>query len=221
VEEHFYILIGLLLFFTSRTKALKQFSYIPVLFLSVAILLLTFRILTWINIPFSYKTHLFPSHLRIDSLLFGVFLSYHYYFNRERFLSMINGHRLKIIIACTLLIAPAVFIDLEGGAFLPTLGFTFLYLGFGGILSLILASKSDQSIPLLSALGVYSYSIYLWHLPIHSLGLRFLRDHLNIHLSYTQENIVYLTSSLIVGVAMAKIIEIPFLKIRDRIYQEV
>lgn len=220
VEEHFYLLIGLLLYFTSRKKGSNPFSFIPTFFVLLATLLIVFRVLTWINIPFSYKTHLFPTHLRIDSLFFGVFISYLYNFSRERFLAWVNSNRLKIVMACTLFIIPAVFVDLEQGPWMPTFGFTFLYLGFGGILSLILSSKSDSSVPIFSALGKYSYSIYLWHLPIHSLGLRFLHDKLNIHTSFFQDLTIYLCSSLILGVIMSKLVETPFLKLRDRLYPE-
>jgi peptidoglycan/LPS O-acetylase OafA/YrhL len=79
VEEHFYILLPLVLFFMlKRGRGVSNpFRAIPYVFLGVAVTCLTWRTVNAILYPnFTYHFHYEPTHLRMDSLSFGVFLSY-------------------------------------------------------------------------------------------------------------------------------------------------
>ena len=71
VEEHFYLLLPLLLL-AVRGKSDVPFARLPWLFVAVAVLALAARIVTTQTLGFRLKTHLFPTHLRLDALLFGV-----------------------------------------------------------------------------------------------------------------------------------------------------
>ena len=59
----------------------------------------------------------------------------------------------------------------EIGPTLPlyTWGFTALYLGAGALL--IACLRSEWSIRPLAMIGFYSYSIYLWHVPVQRILL--------------------------------------------------
>ncbi|MGI8788913.1 MAG: acyltransferase family protein, partial [Pyrinomonadaceae bacterium] len=76
VEEHFYIFLTFLffviLFFGKRTKR-NSFAFIPTLFFSIAAVCLLFRFITAVYVPFQYDVNIEQTHLRIDSLFFGVF----------------------------------------------------------------------------------------------------------------------------------------------------
>jgi peptidoglycan/LPS O-acetylase OafA/YrhL len=59
--------------------------------------------------------------------------------------------------------------------------------------------------------GRYSYSIYLWHAIIATFSKNTLGE---TRLSFG----AYLVASLVVGVVMAKLIELPLLRIRERLF---
>ncbi len=68
----------------------------------------------------------------------------------------------------------------------------------------------------LAWIGVYSYSIYLWHLAVK----RWVAPAIERTLGWPEVGIVamlvYMAASLAAGVAMARLIEIPTLALRDR-----
>jgi len=78
VEEHFYIILPLLLLFMVKRKGGENpFSRIPLLALAISALVLTLRCLTtYLQPTYGLYTHRFPTHLCIDALFFGVLISY-------------------------------------------------------------------------------------------------------------------------------------------------
>ena len=87
----------------------------------------------------------------------------------------------------------------------------------GGIARLVGAVGSGAA-----AVGMYSYSIYLWHGPTNALFPGFLRRLL--HVSSFSGNVrfaVYALGSLIVGITMSKMIEYPILRLRDKVFPAV
>jgi peptidoglycan/LPS O-acetylase OafA/YrhL len=80
VEEHFYVLLPVLLVFLSKRRTLNPFTTIPWLFVVVAGACLALRAFTLRSDQSAYMTH-----LRMDSLFAGVTLGYVYHFHREWF----------------------------------------------------------------------------------------------------------------------------------------
>lgn len=220
VEEHFYLLLALLILILARGRTSNPFQILPFVFLVIAALALGLRIANAIAQPeFDDKTHMFPTHLRIDSLLFGVVLSYYYHFDPQK-VTFIGRSRLLLLLASLLLILPAFVIPREH-FLLPTFGLAGLYLGFGGLLLLAL-SVSPSSNPLLravgsglAAVGRHSYSIYLWHLAVLVIGVPLLAKVIGKPLGGWGEALFYFAGSIAGGILMAKGVEFPALKIRD------
>src|SRR5690349_16724000 len=78
VEEHFYLLLPLLLaaLLQLRKRGDNPFWLLLPGFGVVAVAMLGLRIYTAATVPFDYSTHMFPTHLRLDSLLMGTTLAY-------------------------------------------------------------------------------------------------------------------------------------------------
>jgi peptidoglycan/LPS O-acetylase OafA/YrhL len=223
VEEHFYILFPLALYFMLRRKrpeGADPFRFLPWLFCIIAVMLLVARLLTArYVIPFTWQTHLFPTHLRIDSLLFGTLLSYWSHFHSEQFWGFVRPRRHLFLLVGACLISPS-FVISQYDPWMYTYGFTVLYLGFGalmlGLLSLRMESwpKIAQAAPrALAFIGGYSYSIYLWHVPwlilLSSLHL--------IRIAYMGVT-AFIVGSIAFGVLASQVIEIPAIRLRDRLF---
>jgi peptidoglycan/LPS O-acetylase OafA/YrhL len=218
VEEHFYILLPLVLYslLRKRSDAANPFSSLPVMFLCVAAMCLFFRLLTRSLVPFTWQTHLMPTHLRIDSLFFGAILSYYFYFRPEWF-ETIRIFRWRVGLLGLALISPCFVIE-QYDPWMYTYGYIFLYAGFGAIvISSLYWDVGDLWTPVrlplkaLAYLGTFSYSVYLWHVPVLELLKR-----LRVLNQPVWGLWFYYGLALVVGILFARLIEIPTLRLRDR-----
>jgi peptidoglycan/LPS O-acetylase OafA/YrhL len=129
--------------------------------------------LTHFLVPeFSYFTHFFPTHLRMDSLLFGVLLGYWSQFHTDWFWGFMRKHRIKLTMLSFALVSPCVIFGQPGDVvappnpFLYTFGFTSIFLGFGLLMCLFLLvpvperGLSGHLARSLAGIGRYSYSTY-------------------------------------------------------------
>jgi len=69
-----------------------------------------------------------------------------------------------------------------------------------------------------ASVGMYSYSIYLWHGPTNAWLPGLVRRALHVSLGTNERFAVYVAGSLVIGIAMSKLIEYPILRLRDRIF---
>jgi peptidoglycan/LPS O-acetylase OafA/YrhL len=221
VEEHFYLLLPLLL--TSllwlRRGSTDPFKPLVLVAVFTGTALLVLRASnSWDPKSFSYQTHFFPTHLRIDSLLFGVCVSYAYHVHHAWFRRVFGPHRWLLIAGGIASLAPAFVFQLEKTPFIWTAGLTLFYLGSGALLTGVVLSEVPRTrIAVgLGAIGSYSYSIYLWHMPILILGVPTLEYRLSHNFSFFPRILIYLAGSVVVGVILAWLIEAPALRIRDR-----
>jgi len=229
VEEHFYIGLAIFIAFLTKRKISpgeNPFRLVPTAVITLLVACLVLRIFHYIDLPEQRRVLQKWTHFRIDSLGFGVCLSYFYHFHRERFTGFFNRWKLLLLTIAILLLAPFCFLQLSGNsnslAFLLTAGFTALTLAFGIILGVTVSScknsTSPQSIPgrLFQTIGIYSYSIYLWHIPVKTLLPQF---HTQLSGSEPGPNLTifyYLVGSLVLGILFSVIIEYPILKWRNR-----
>jgi peptidoglycan/LPS O-acetylase OafA/YrhL len=206
VEEHFYLMLpvflaGLVFAFPTSTD---PFRAVPLTSLALSVLCLAMRMKTAVS-GVGWEQLSYPTHLRIDSLFLGVALGYYAHFRS------LKVHRPWLcLLVGTLLLLPGF--ALGTTLFTATVGLLMMPLGYGCILVWALHHEPSRSLRPLVWLGRYSYSIYLWHVIVAMLCNEILPQTSLARFS------LQLATSIVVGVVMAKLIEIPSLKIRDRLF---
>jgi peptidoglycan/LPS O-acetylase OafA/YrhL len=214
VEEHFYLVLPACLLFLLwlRRKSTEPLRHLPVLLLLLAGVILAGRSYTAYR-GFWVYSH---THARADSLAAGVALSWFWHFRHDGLLRFVSRFRWPIALGVPVLVSPVLFFQWDG-MIISSIGFTMIYLGFALLIALILILPTPRGLARsvltpVAGLGVYSYSLYLWHpivlKAVDGLGLPeggwcFL---------------VSLVANVIVGIGMALMVEVPFLRLRDRIF---
>lgn len=186
VEEHFYIGLALCVAFS------KKFKLVPSLFLFVAAACLAQRF--WF--ARTHGVNLFLTNFRIDSLLFGVLISYYWHFKGLR----LTRYRWPLLIGGTLALVPFFLFDSADDPQVFVYGLTVIYLAAGAILVAML--NFHPPLRWVAKVGVYSYSIYLWHMFVHR---------------YVENAYLFFAVSILFGVLMSVLIEYPALALRDRL----
>jgi peptidoglycan/LPS O-acetylase OafA/YrhL len=99
-----------------------------------------------------------------------------------------------------------------------TYGFTIFYVGSACLLCCVLGRPPRAGFAMreLAKIGFYSYSIYLWHMPVKVWLTPILVRILGLSRDYLVESSLYLVLSLLVGILMARLVELPVLALRDR-----
>ena len=237
VEEHFYIALALLLVVFARLSPVRAnpFRAIPWIFVFVAFTCMLLRILTIrLTSPSIFRTPwvMNTTHCRVDGLFFGVFIGYLYHFRPEAIAGLLGTvrNRIAIGILTAALLSTCCFFSRDD-KFLLTYGLTFLYLGFGGLLVLtlevrnilsgggaIVASRIGR---VCAVIGMYSYSIYLWHAVLIAATQVFLRKNSHMNVPGVALFPFYLLGSIALGIFFARLIEFPVLRFRDRLFPKL
>jgi peptidoglycan/LPS O-acetylase OafA/YrhL len=116
---------------------------------------------------------------------------------------------------------PAFFLDWKD-PIVYTVGFTCLYIAFGAMLVLTLyQEKRKRPEPgrgtlAFAAMGRYSYTIYLWHVPLAQL-FAVLAPRFGMVNQYLL-HAIYFAATMALGVALSKLVELPALRLRERLF---
>lgn len=165
---------------------------------------------------------LMQTHLRADALCFGVLLGYFHHHHRRRFVEAARFWPLYIVAAIAALALVHYYPRTNtwlGG----TLGFTALYLGFGGLVVLAaaypLAGRTSRLLGWLTTIGAYSYTIYVVQAITRGApGLKIAQrtaDSLT-GLELPVEGLLFVATTIVGGVALSHLVERPCLKLRER-----
>jgi peptidoglycan/LPS O-acetylase OafA/YrhL len=201
VEEHFYLILPLVLLASPKEK-------LPRLILMICSGVLAIRCLTALKL--STISLPFKTHLRVDGLFFGVLLSYWYHY-KPQFKTICIKYKRYLIAASVLLLSPAIFLD-QYSIWMYTFGLTSIYLGSGALISVFVCNGVPVNIftRAIGGMGVFSYSIYLWHPVVLAWILPSI-----IPLKSWLGVLLYFIISIALGILLAKLIEFPCLKLRD------
>jgi peptidoglycan/LPS O-acetylase OafA/YrhL len=229
VEEHFYLVFALVIALLIRGgETVKRLKFIPWVTLALIIACLGLRLLNW-NKPFDNYTHMWRTHLCVDALFLGVYVGYTYHFHPDRF-ERWTAHRGWLFAFALAAHLPMIFL-MKTNPFVFTFGLTLLALGDSALVIAVAPPPRSQeaaapvwNLPLtrlVAWIGVYSYSIYLWQEDLVTQPLITSLQVLWQHGPHASQAILFLTlhltGSVLAGVIMAKLIEFPALRLRERI----
>jgi peptidoglycan/LPS O-acetylase OafA/YrhL len=220
VEEHFYVLLGVALVVFARRGGPDPFSALPRWFGVVAVTAFSLRTATVYFSPADLNAQTFPTHARLDSLAFGVLLSYYQHFRPSAF-ARLRARRAPLLVLALVCLAPAAVLD--RGPFMSSAGLTLLYVGYGALLVAALPRAEANGRPgwwarVFLPIGTNSYSIYLWHVPVVMVGVPWATRALPLPSGLATEALLYLAMSVGFGSLAAKVIEWPALRLRDRLF---
>jgi peptidoglycan/LPS O-acetylase OafA/YrhL len=232
VEEHFYILLPLVLLALER---IRRVSF-PMVTAAMMIGCLSLRLLHY-NRPMDWTWDYKVTHVRLDSLFVGVFLAYLSYEHTSVF-RWCSRHRMLLGAVGLAFILPMSMIRLGDGPFVRTIGYTFLAVGYSCLLIVFVTTEPGEG-PLGRAMdssagravawvGFWSYSIYLWHIELVNLieylaAKQFASSSISTSLwpKFPWNDLwflTYLTATIVLGALIGHLIERPILVLRDRIY---
>jgi peptidoglycan/LPS O-acetylase OafA/YrhL len=223
IEEHFYLLLTLVIVLLARRGGPNPFRPLPGAITIAGVVILGLRVVTWkLHPEISDYRNVFPSHLRIDSLLAGVMIAYYHTFHNDRltaWMRRIGGWAPPLSI---LLLSPITFLTRED-PFMVTIGFSMVAAGFVLLLLSVLypmkpAAELSRGGRAMARLGQVSYAFYLWHAPILLSG-DWLKAYAQVRgVSIPLAALVPLTFVACLGAAFltTRLVEIPVLRLRDR-----
>jgi peptidoglycan/LPS O-acetylase OafA/YrhL len=218
VEEHFYLGVACVFALMQLYRPGHDFRFIPRLFVATALVCLCLRFFTTLILSdFNWRANVFATHIRIDSLFFGVLIAYLCHFrNAEK---KLNGFPswLLVVVGC-LMLSPASAFRLDKTPWLYTVGFMSLYAGSGLFLFAALRLQSCHSwfLTQVGTLGACSYSVYLWHMPVNHYAQSWM-NRSSSDSRYLTYMLIYIAGSFIFGYLMNRLIEFPALELRDRL----
>jgi hypothetical protein len=143
------------------------------IFVAVAATALILRLFACAKHPtFRQEVHVYPTHLRIDSLFFGVLLSYLHPFPRKRLASWLLRIHVAVVAIGAALLVPVMVWPIGRGAFPQTFGFNLplrrFWLPAAGLalfLAAVLVAAARRGQASGGHRGLLD-SIYLWHLTV-------------------------------------------------------
>jgi peptidoglycan/LPS O-acetylase OafA/YrhL len=216
VEEHFYLSPPVLLLLMLRRRSESPFAAIPYVFGVIAVFSLACRFAVgWKeNGTSNFMIYYFPTLLRMDGLMFCVLLSNYRRFRPAVFKRIASWQGGWIVIAVAIVSLSKFPVEDRN---MHTWGFTLMYLGAGFLVAKAVTFEGTGPIRavsnFLASIGVYSYSIYLWHMFYQLRMLAYL--HIT---SFTLWFVRYFPGAILFGIVAAKAIEFPVLRFRDRVF---
>ncbi|MEC5163362.1 MULTISPECIES: acyltransferase family protein [unclassified Janthinobacterium] len=219
VEEHFYLVAAFLMSLAAPRLSLRPLIATSLLLCALVLAARSAYVHTGdLDGAFRY------THLRIDSMIYGVMLAALYWLAPGHF-ARLAAHRGWLIAAALALLAWLALVG-TSSPLARSIGYTVEALGFCCVVVLALGTPAGISGNLLfrgvAWIGMYSYGIYLWH----SLALapgQYLIDHLEAR--EVDASVVFVFTlafqallAVGLGYCATRLVEWPFLRLRDRFF---
>ncbi len=235
VEEHFYFGLAAALFFIFKKNLIQLkvenedsgISQFEKMIFIIMGLCLSLRIISNLISPEQFIRHLTMTHLRIDSLLAGVFVSYLYYFRFNYLKSIFLKYKPLLFVIAIAGVSWTPFIIFKQSFFALTIGFTLLYISFSILLVTFLLVKninqilnslfSKALVSLFQKIGFCSYSIYIIHVFVTE-SIAIIRPYYKLLINNYICFLVVAFFSVCSGMIITYTIERYFLTIRDKYF---
>ncbi|WP_445367262.1 acyltransferase family protein [Methylomonas sp. BW4-1] len=218
VEEHFYLVfaIGLVLLKRSKNTDIKVLEIILPIVLVAAFL---FRIFAYF---YSVDLHhiQIQTQFRIDALASGVCLAYLKTFYQDKFQDIASKKKLMLILFAFLV---AMLISFQEYKFFKaTIGYSASYLA-GALLLLCcygneIITARNFVVRWVAWIGVYSYAMYVYQFVMMRLVEAFFKKYHITYESVVFDLFVRYVGTIVLAVMLTKIIEHPFLALREKIF---
>lgn len=216
VEEHFYVFLAIAFLIMINLKKVN-FKTMLGLYLALLVIGLSCRIYNYISYPvYDFDRDYTRSHLRFDAMFFGVLIAFLVNY-RKHFMERLLASKWKPIcfIGCVLFLATNFIYGRYDHRLISVVSLSLNPICFGYMMICLIHYNQNvflKFIRPLSNVGMYSYSIYLFH--IHFISVTALYFQKNTFGFYA----TYFLLALIGGVIVSKVIEYPFLKLRERFF---
>jgi peptidoglycan/LPS O-acetylase OafA/YrhL len=219
VEEHFYLLLAAIVAALCYWVPRNPLSSIPKFFWLTTALVFAARAWTIAHAPYATTTHRFPTHLQIDSLFTGVVLAY-YFYTRDQMAAFVRRQSLPLALGGLALVVLAQIIPDPATKYLA--GHLMTNAGFAALVIVgVVATPAFGAFGRAAAqVGAQSYSIYLWHAAVLGIGGVAVERFAGRPLSFLETAAWYVPLSFICGVIAAKAVELPVLRLRDRLFPD-
>ncbi|WP_312809176.1 acyltransferase family protein [Agrobacterium cavarae] len=216
VEEHFYLIVAILL------SALVRFRWsprlVPLACIAAIISAPILRLLAY-DAGFTPVQIQWQTQFRIDALATGILLAWIYVYRATYW---VIAKRYRLGFALSAIIGTLILISTQKNSFFgSTAGYTIAYLTAACFVLSVneanLFSPSSKASRLVVGISMISYAMYIWHVPVAGLLERALPK-----LGITEGDFLYVFLCYALSFAVAYLatvlVEQPFLQLRDRIF---
>jgi peptidoglycan/LPS O-acetylase OafA/YrhL len=168
----------------------------------------------------SHRQFYFYTHTRIDALLMGVVLAILRHFSPERFQMLQRQRILLCLVIGAALVALYLDVDAIPAPHRMTAPFLITIVDYASAALLLLlyqpGGKHWMPYRAIARIGVFSYGIYLWHVSVER-PVNFIVNHIPpASVAITSTFLPYILS-IGLGIVATKAIELPFLRLRERL----
>ncbi|MBK7214049.1 MAG: acyltransferase [Bacteroidales bacterium] len=220
VEEHFYFLLPITLYFM---LSIKQFKWSIWLLIGLFLFGFVIRYYSWNSLynptGLWYKYIYYPTYNRLDGLLIGVSIAAIYQFRPKVWAKISQYGNLIAILGLAILMAAAILFYDERSFEASIFGFPMISVGFGFLLigavspNTVLSSWDSK---ITSFIATLSYGIYLIHKGIVHMTQNFLSG-FSIEPKSNFMILLCIGTTIIGALLLRLIIEKPFMKLRSKL----
>ncbi|MBA4217062.1 MAG: acyltransferase [Proteobacteria bacterium] len=223
VEEHFYLLFPFIAWWLARRPAARRMLTVCA---AIALLGLALRTGVWLHNdalnpprPWFIEDIYYPSWMRLDGLLMGVMLAVLRVYRPDSFQRLQARSNQLLLSALALWALALLLFSNRTGLLANAIGWPVLSLGFG---LLVLAATDPAgllgrwTLPGTAWLAKISYSLYLSHKIAMHLVHQMVAPVLSERVQGVALFSVYALAVLAVGATLHYLVELPFLRWRDR-----